>query len=249
MRVPDTRKILNCSGVRHKKEEGKAIIEAVLFDLDGTLLDREQSLIAFISQQYERLAPKLSSIPKEVYISRFIELDTNGYVWKDEVYKQLINEFNLTDGTVKELLDDYVFNFKHYCIPFQHLHHMLNELQQQNIKLGMITNGYGQFQLDNIQALCIKQKFEVILISEWEGMKKPNPEIFERALAKLQVSAASSMFVGDHALNDIEAAQNIGMIAVWKRNDASPTVKADFIIDELIEIPQLVYKLNEKNQQ
>ncbi|MEK5333570.1 HAD family hydrolase [Lysinibacillus sp. FSL W8-0992] len=220
-----------------------AIIEAVLFDLDGTLLDRDKSLIAFVSHQYERLAPKLSSIPKEDYISRFIELDNNGYVWKDKVYKQLINEFNLTDCTEKELLDDYVSNFKHYCIPFQHLHRMLNELQQQNIKLGMITNGYGQFQLDNIQALGIEQKFEVILISEWEGMKKPNPEIFARALTKLKVNVASSMFVGDHAMNDIEAAKNVGMIAVWKRNNASQTEKADYNIDELSEIPLLVQQM------
>jgi putative hydrolase of the HAD superfamily len=220
-----------------------AIIEAVLFDLDGTLLDREKSLIAFVSHQYERLTPKLSSIPKEDYIRRFIELDNNGYVWKDKVYKQLINEFNLTNCTVKELLDDYVSSLKYYCNPFSHLHSMLNELKQQNIKLGMITNGIGQFQLDNIRALGIEQNFEVILISEWEGIKKPNPEIFDRALAKLQVSAASSMFVGDHALNDIEAAQNIGMVAVWKRNDASPTVKAEYIIDELSEIPTLVQQM------
>lgn len=219
------------------------MIEAVLFDLDGTLLDREKSLIAFVSHQYDRLAPKLSSISKEHYVSRFVDLDKNGYVWKDVVYEQLIKEFQLTACTVKELLDDYMLNFKHCCIPFQHLHDMLEELTQRNIKLAMITNGYGQFQLDNIQALVIEHYFDVILISEWEGVKKPNSEIFNRALAKLQVSAAHSMFVGDHAINDIEAAQNIGMKAIWKRNDASPSYKADYIIDELSEIPMLMQQL------
>jgi len=215
----------------------------VLFDLDGTLLDREKSLIAFVSNQYDRLAPKLSSISKERYIKRFIDLDSNGYVWKDVVYEQLINEFHLTACPVKELLDDYISNFKYYCIPFPHLHSMLKELTLQNIKLGMITNGYGQFQLDNIQALGIEHYFDVILISEWEGIKKPTPDIFNRALAKLQVSAAYSMFVGDHAINDIEAAQNVGMKAMWKRNDASPTQKADVIINELNEIPIVVQQL------
>lgn len=212
----------------------------MLFDLDGTLLDREKSLIAFVSNQYDRLAPKLSSISKERYIKRFIDLDSNGYVWKDVVYEQLNNEFHLTACTVKELLDDYISNFKYYCIPFPHLYSILKELTLQNIKLGMITNGYGQFQLDNIQALGIEHYFDVILISEWEGIKKSTPDIFNRALAKLQVSAAYSMFVGDHAINDIEAAQNVGMKAVWKRNDASPTQKADFIINELNEIPIVV---------
>lgn len=34
----------------------------------------------------------LFHIPKDRYIKRFIELDDNGYVWKDRVYQQLIND-------------------------------------------------------------------------------------------------------------------------------------------------------------
>lgn len=71
------------------------IFKAVLFDLDGTLLNRDKSVELFINKQYERLYELLSHIPKEQYISRFIELDNHGYVWKDKVYQQLISEFNI----------------------------------------------------------------------------------------------------------------------------------------------------------
>ena len=42
--------------------------------------------------------------------------------------------------------------------------------------------------MDNIEALGIEKYFETILVYETEGIKKPNPEIFERALKRLNVN-------------------------------------------------------------
>ncbi|SHE12462.1 Uncharacterised protein [Chlamydia abortus] len=50
-------------------------MRAVLFDLDGTLLNRDASLIKFVNNQYERYRHKLNPVSKERYLSRFIELD------------------------------------------------------------------------------------------------------------------------------------------------------------------------------
>lgn len=193
------------------------IFKAVLFDLDGTLLNRDKSVELFINKQYERLYELLSHIPKEQYISRFIELDNHGYVWKDKVYQQLISEFNIPFVTWEELLQDYVQQFKHHCVGFPHIHKMLEELKNNKIALGLITNGYGQFQMDNIKALDIEKYFDVILVSEWEGIKKPNPQIFMNALEQLNVEPSESVFIGDHPENDVKAAQNVGMKGIWKK--------------------------------
>lgn len=55
------------------------MIRAVLFDLDGTLLDRRQSLEQFIHDQYNRFTSHLMNIEKSEYCSRFLALDNNGY--------------------------------------------------------------------------------------------------------------------------------------------------------------------------
>ncbi|MFP3813779.1 HAD hydrolase-like protein, partial [Bacillus sp. SIMBA_005] len=81
----------------------------------------------------------LSHISKEQYISRFIELDNRGYVWKDKVYQQLIDEFNISSVTCEELLQDYLKEFKNHCVGFPHIHEMLEELKNNKIALGMIT--------------------------------------------------------------------------------------------------------------
>lgn len=213
------------------------IFKAVLFDLDGTLLNRDKSVELFINKQYERLYELLSHIPKEQYISRFIELDNHGYVWKDKVYQQLISEFNIPFVTWEELLQDYVQQFKHHCVGFPHIHKMLEELKNNKIALGMITNGYGQFQMDNIKALDIEKYFDVILVSEWEGIKKPNPQIFMNALEQLNVEPSESVFIGDHPENDVKAAQNVGMKGAWKKNNQWTYIEADAIIDDYLELP------------
>ncbi|MFJ5565024.1 HAD hydrolase-like protein [Lysinibacillus xylanilyticus] len=55
------------------------MIGAVIFDLDGTLLDRDSSVRSFSRHQYEQLKPSLSHIFKENYVQRCIGPDNYGY--------------------------------------------------------------------------------------------------------------------------------------------------------------------------
>ena len=83
-------------------------MKAILFDLDGTLLNRDASVKVFVEKQYERLHNYVGHIEKQQYTERFIELDQRGYVWKDKVYAQLVQEFALTTITSEQLLEDYL---------------------------------------------------------------------------------------------------------------------------------------------
>jgi len=224
------------------------MIKAVLFDLDGTLLNRDASVKSFINSQYGRLNESVGQVLKDKYVSRFIELDCRGYVWKDKVYQQMVAEFNITGLTWEQLLQDYLNKFKEHCIPFLNLIEMLTSLANQSIFLGIISNGKEPFQMDNILALGIENYFETILISEKEGIKKPDPRIFMKALEQLNVSANESLFVGDHPGNDVAASQDVGMIAVWKKDSQWKDVDADFIVHDLMEIPIVVESLNKKGR-
>lgn len=221
------------------------MIKAVLFDLDGTLLNRDESVNKFINYQYQRFIEVLGHIPKEKYWARFIELDNRGYVWKDKVYEQLVKEFSISGMTWEDLLQDYLNEFSNHCVPFPNLLDMLQTLKSEDLILGMITNGYGQFQMDNIRALGIENYFDIILISEWEKMKKPDALLFRKASKKLHIEPSHCVFVGDHPINDVQASQNIGMIGIWKKDFQWNNVIADFTIDDLTELAPLIKRLNE----
>lgn len=222
------------------------MIKAVIFDLDGTLLDRDSSLKHFIQDQYERYSKELAHIPKQKYISRFIELDQKGYVWKDKVYQQLLNEYDLSNLTWEEMLDDYLHYFPAHCVPFLHMEHVLKELKKKGLLLGMITNGFTDFQWMNIKALGIDHYFDTILVSEQEGIKKPHKDIFLRALKALDVSAEESVYIGDHPENDVLGARGAGMHAVWKKDaffDGSFT--DSYIIEDLKELLNVMNEFQE----
>ncbi|TXR95304.1 HAD family hydrolase [Bacillus sp. SH7-1] len=212
------------------------MIRAVLFDLDGTLLDRRQSLEQFIHDQYNRFTSHLMNIEKFEYCSRFLELDNNGYTWKDKVYATLLSEYNITTLTPEQLLHDYITNFQHHCIPFQNMHELLQRLTQQNIKIGIITNGFTDFQMNNLCALNIHTYTNTILVSEAEGIKKPHPEIFERALKKLDVKAAECLYVGDHPENDVLGSEQAGILGVWKRDSFWDDFEHPRVVNDLLEV-------------
>ena len=220
------------------------MIESILFDLDGTLLDRDTSVEQFIAAQYDRLATHLSHIPKIAYNTRFIELDCHGHVWKDKVYQTLVTEFEIGGMSWEALLDDYQTQFQFYCVPFSGLVEMLVTLKQQGYLLGIVTNGRGQFQDRAIDGLGIRDYFDAILISEIEQVRKPQPEIFHRAIDRLGGSAQASVFVGDNPTADILGAKSAKLQTIWKRNSHWLEPKeADAIIDELSEIPVIIAQL------
>ena len=220
------------------------MIKAILFDLDGTLLDRQSSLIKFIDYQYDKFIDYLNHIDKNAFKSKFIELDQNGYVWKDKVYAQLINIFNIIDLSVDDLLDDYIYNFCNQCLPYPNLKETLDILSSNGYKLGIITNGKYPFQYDNIKSLQIEQYMDIILVSEKEDIKKPNPLIFERAAKKLNVDLCECLFVGDSFKNDYEAFRSAGMHSIYKLNNENKIYTTTNYIKSLYELIDIVKKPN-----
>ena len=84
--------------------------------------------------------------------------------------------------------------------------------------------------------MSIASLFDTILISETEGIQKPDPRIFERALVGCSVLARESIFVGDHPEIDIAGAKGAGMMAVWKRMPYWEVPNDVLQIDQLSEI-------------
>ncbi len=224
------------------------MIKAVIFDLDDTLLDRDASVAYFIEQQYERLRSAFDGVSKATFAERFIELDAHGYITKDKVYQQIVTEFGLTDVSWQELFTDYQSRFKEYCLNLPGLEPMLQALVKQNLSLGIITNGPTPFQEQKIRAMGIADYFSVILVSAAEGVKKPDPAIFQRAVDRLGVKPSEAIFVGDNPRADIQGAQTFGMKAIWKRVAHWNCSSADEICDGLGQLPALVQKLEARRQ-
>ena len=215
------------------------MIKGILFDLDETLLNRKASVEAFIHDQYKRYKPYLAQVEEDSFCSRFIELDNNGYTWKDRVYERLIEEYRLKLSS-EELLDDYLVHFRQHCQPFKGMLEMLEALKNLGYNLGIITNGKTVFQLGNIRALGIETYFDTIVISEEEEVKKPESTIFQRALERMNLKAHEAIFVGDHLINDVKGAKDVGMRAVWKKREEETEKTKEVSIYSLLDLLSVV---------
>ena len=194
------------------------MIKAVLFDLDGTLLDRDSTVRLLLRDQYATFASHLGRVDRENFISRVLALDDHGHGKKKAaLYASIVDEFDLPAALATELLDHFWGRYHAFCRPFGDVVPTLAELGRRGVSLGIVTNGTQLVQHGAISALGILSYFETVLISEAEGVRKPDPRIFHKALERLGVDAGECCHVGDHPVADATAAKAAGLVAIWKR--------------------------------
>ena len=109
-------------------------------------------------------------------------------------------------------------------------------------KLGIIANQPLGTE-GRLQHYGIRDYFSVILSSEEEGISKPDPELFRRALLRSGCPAENAWMIGDRPDNDIAPAKALGMKTVRVRQGlgglmpvTSEELKADHTVDSLTEL-------------
>lgn len=66
-----------------------------MFDLDGTLYDRDELVERVVIQQYDAFQTELSTVPKELFTKRVLELDDHGCGDKPTLYATVVREWGL----------------------------------------------------------------------------------------------------------------------------------------------------------
>ncbi|MCE4970542.1 HAD family hydrolase [Staphylococcus chromogenes] len=193
-------------------------IKAIIFDLEGTLLDRKKSRDKFIEEQYERFHDYLVRVQASDYRKKFIELDDDEDHDKPDLYKEIIKQFNIDRLSWKDLFHDFEMHFYRYVFPFYDTHYTLQKLTEAGYKIGVIANGKSNIKHYRIYALGIEDYVNHLSTSETVGFRKPHPRIYEDILEKLNVAPSEVIYVGDDALNDVAPARAMGMVSIWYRH-------------------------------
>ena len=89
-------------------------------------------------------------------------------------------------------------------------HKALSKLKQAGYVLGVVSNADGRV-AGLLAESDLAKYFKVILDSHIEGVEKPNPEIFKRALERLELQAEETVFLGDFYSVDMVGARRAGL--------------------------------------
>jgi len=213
-------------------------IKAVIFDLDNTILDRSKSFRNFTISFVETYFNHLDFTGR--IVDRIIDLDQDGYKDKLELFRELLNVLPWkTEPELTELMNYYQLHYVRNAVLMDHATEVIQYLRPK-YKIGLITNGKTKIQYGKIDQLGIRNKFDAILVSEEVGIKKPNPQIFEFVLSRLELEPDECVYIGDHPRNDIEGAGKVGMNTIWMKVNQSwnpsLTIKPKYEITQLKEL-------------
>ncbi|MGE0430613.1 MAG: HAD family hydrolase [Planctomycetota bacterium] len=118
---------------------------------------------------------------------------------------------------------------------------LVQRLHQHGVKLGMVTNGTASEQWHKIDRFGLRDFFGSIVVEGEFGRGKPDREVFEHVLDRLDVAPGETWMVGDNLAMDIAPAQALGMFAVWHdwRTDGLPgnaPCTPDRVIERIAEL-------------
>lgn len=190
----------------------------VLFDLDHTLLDSEQSeALAFdhtlrsigVDEPAQHLATYQqinSALWKRVELG---ELSPNEV--KVIRFEQLLDALSL-DGDPEAMGTTYVEGLGNNGELYPDALRLLDACA--DARLGLVTNGIGAVQRRRLERLDLNRYFQGVAISGEVGVAKPDPAIFEH-LGFGELDPDVTVMIGDSLTSDIAAGHNAGFATVW----------------------------------
>ena len=189
--------------------------QAILFDLDETLIDRTRS-IAHYAERFQRdFTDRLALLPTATLAAVLFAADGRGYRPRAELCGELVRTLPWQTPPEPSVLQTHWETwFPSLPVAREGLAETLTALHAQGMRLGIVTNGRVQGQHTKIVQLGIRPSLSAVVISEAVQIEKPDPRLFGRALAEVGCQASQAWFVGDHPVNDILGAA-AGLRPIW----------------------------------
>lgn len=181
-------------------------IEAVFFDLDGTLVDSAQDLIAAMQVLCIELGapPPDARAVGEVVSRGGRAMLRRGVPSADEAR---------VDELLPRFLDLYAQNIAVHTRRYDGIDEVLSKLDERGIRWGIVTNKAGALARVVVAELGLHERSAAFVSGDCLPTRKPDPEPLLHAAKLANVSPSRSVYVGDDA-RDIQAGRAAGMMTV-----------------------------------
>jgi pyrophosphatase PpaX len=204
-------------------------VDTILFDLDGTLINTNELIIASFTHTLEHFRPQqygredIVSFIGQPLVDSFKEVDANSVAEMVKMYK----EHNLA-------------HHEEYVHAFEGVIETVKTLHGKGFKLGIVTTKMRDAVELGLEITGLSDYFTTIVTLDDVEKAKPDPEPILRALENLQSDVSSALMVGDSQY-DIDAGKNAETLTAavaWtiKGRESLERLRPDFMLEKMPDL-------------
>lgn len=220
-------------------------MQAVLFDLDGTLIDTAADFIRII----QHMCREEGHAVVDADLIR-TQVSEGARAMVKLVYPELAMDDPIFLAHRQRFLDLYGEDIAVDTDLFQGMYPLIEDLESHNIPWGIVTNKPRGLSESLLQALNLSERCAVLVCPEDVTHTKPDPEPMYLAASHLQIDPKQIIYVGDHP-RDIDAGRNASMYTILaaygylplEHKDNLDAWQADCIVNNVTELHQIINKL------
>ena len=209
---------------------------AILFDLDGTLVDSVPDLAAAVNALLAELGRPALGLPQ---VTGMVGDGTSALV------ARALTASGAGDTPLRAALDRFLALYEaeptRLTRPYAGVPRVLDELAAAGWRLGVCTNKPERATRAVLAGLDLERFFQVVLGGDSGPTRKPDPGPLRAALERLGSAPGNAVMIGDHR-NDVLAAQAAGMPVVFARWGYGAATLAglepDAAIERFTELPE-----------
>ncbi|MFQ6677133.1 MAG: HAD family hydrolase [Fidelibacterota bacterium] len=214
-------------------------ISAIIFDLDGTLLDTLED----IAQSMNRV------LKRHGYAAHPVE-DYRVFVGEglkplaEKAIQQSAHSEESADELYEELFKEYELSMEHHTTCYEGIHEMLDDLFSKQIPMAILSNKQDHLTQKLAKTYLSKWPFRIISGSHKNYPKKPNAALALDIANRLGGKNEECIFIGDTE-TDIQTAKNGGMFSIgaewgFRNKEILLNAGADFIAEKPGEISEFI---------
>lgn len=238
------------------------MIQAAIFDLGGTLLDFNPEGYAWLEWEriglthvYAFLSEQGYALDRDKFVAHF--MDALPHRWtlatlgrQNLTLGGLLQEACVAAGKampvqmIKAAIPRYIAPLDRRVVMYDDTLETIQALHARGLKIGLISNTMwpGDEHRQEMERFGILKYFDDTLFSSDVALWKPQPELYQLALDRLNIPAERAFFVGDTPEHDLVGARAVEMKTVYKRNKSFKLngIRPDAEITRLAELLDLI---------
>jgi phosphoglycolate phosphatase len=216
-------------------------IDAVLFNLDGTLMHTAPDIADGVNRMLQGL--NLPKLP-EATVAKLI--GTGSLVLLDRVFRELGVQLTARERFAA------LQSFQEHCegsagtrtTLYPGTLMALEELCGMGLKLAVVTNKHRRLAMRLLQQFHVSTMFDIVVGGDTLELRNPNPLPLAYACDCLGIAASEAIYIGG-SINDVEAAKAAGIPVYcvpygYNEGYAASTLRCAGFIDSIADVPKLI---------